>query len=115
PAAAEARHPDALGHFPAAGGPPGATRRTHQRPPRYDDPGRRAWQDGDMVARLQIWMLVASAAWGAPAIIQEAARVPMRDGVKLAAKGFRPQIAGKLPTVLIRTPYSKGKEITRGH
>lgn len=36
-------------------------------------------------------------------------KVPMRDGVKLSANLFRPAGAGKLPTILVRTPYGKGK------
>ena len=37
---------------------------------------------------------------------------PMRDGVKLAANLFRPSDNGRLPTILMRTPYDKGTEIT---
>jgi putative CocE/NonD family hydrolase len=37
-------------------------------------------------------------------------RVPMRDGVKLATDLYTPQgIAGKLPAILIRTPYNRQK------
>src|SRR4051812_28111704 len=68
-----------------------------------------------MVTVLPIWLLAASAASATTAITHETPRVPMRDGVKLAANVFRPQIAGKLPTILIRTPYNKGKELARGH
>ena len=39
-------------------------------------------------------------------------RIPMRDNVKLEANVFRPLSAGRLPTILIRTPYGKGAEIT---
>ncbi|MEP6534714.1 MAG: CocE/NonD family hydrolase [Bryobacteraceae bacterium] len=34
-------------------------------------------------------------------------KIPMRDGVRLSARLFRPAGAGKLPTILIRTPYGK--------
>ncbi len=36
----------------------------------------------------------------------------MRDGVKLAANLFRPSNVGRQPTILLRTPYGKGDEIT---
>ncbi|HWE40720.1 MAG TPA: CocE/NonD family hydrolase [Isosphaeraceae bacterium] len=41
-------------------------------------------------------------------------RIPMRDGVKLAADLYRPArggkaIEGRFPTLLMRTPYNKGK------
>ncbi len=34
-------------------------------------------------------------------------KVPMRDGVKLAADVHRPDAEGKFPAILIRTPYSR--------
>jgi uncharacterized protein len=34
-------------------------------------------------------------------------RVPMRDGVRLAADVYRPQRAGRYPVILLRTPYLK--------
>lgn len=47
---------------------------------------------------------------------EENVKVPMRDGVKLAADVFRPEKPGKYPTVLARTPYSrKGEGILRGN
>lgn len=39
-------------------------------------------------------------------------RIPMRDGVHLAANLFRPSLNGKWPVLLVRTPYGKGGEIT---
>ena len=33
-------------------------------------------------------------------------RVPMRDGVQLAANIFLPTEAGRFPILLVRTPYS---------
>ncbi|HVT38876.1 MAG TPA: CocE/NonD family hydrolase [Gemmatimonadaceae bacterium] len=41
--------------------------------------------------------------------IERSVMVPMRDGVKLATDVYRPaDVAGALPTILIRTPYNKG-------
>src|SRR5262245_57811762 len=40
--------------------------------------------------------------------IEHDVMVPMRDGVKLAADLYRPKgLAGKLPVIVIRTPYDK--------
>ena len=39
-------------------------------------------------------------------------KVPMRDGVQLAADRFLPRGAGPRPTVLMRTPYSNSLEAT---
>ena len=36
----------------------------------------------------------------------------MRDGVRLNANIFRPAASGRFPTILVRTPYDKGAEIT---
>ncbi len=38
--------------------------------------------------------------------------VPMRDGVRLSANVFRPEAAGRYPTILVRTPYGKGAAIS---
>ncbi len=38
-------------------------------------------------------------------------KIPMRDGIKLAANIFRPSAEGQFPVILIRTPY--GKEPTK--
>ena len=37
-------------------------------------------------------------------------RVPMRDGVELAADVFRPADDGQYPVILSRTPYVKATE-----
>src|SRR5690349_10028930 len=37
-------------------------------------------------------------------------KIPMRDGVPLAANVFRPKGDGPWPVILIRTPYGKGDE-----
>ena len=38
--------------------------------------------------------------------------VPMRDGVRLSANVFRPEASGRYPTILVRTPYNKGRDIS---
>jgi putative CocE/NonD family hydrolase len=38
--------------------------------------------------------------------------VPMRDGVRLSANIFRPETPGRYPTILVRTPYNKGRDIS---
>ena len=38
--------------------------------------------------------------------------VPMRDGVRLSANVFRPEVPGRYPTILVRTPYGKGSGIS---
>ncbi|MCI0604573.1 hypothetical protein L0156_16425, partial [bacterium] len=42
--------------------------------------------------------------------IQEEARIPLRDGVKLGATLFRPATEGKFPALVFRTPYNKADE-----
>ena len=39
------------------------------------------------------------------------ARMPMRDGVRLNANVYLPQSEGRYSTLLIRTPYGKGKDL----
>lgn len=46
------------------------------------------------------------------AVKQFHVRIPMRDGVQLSANVFRPGGPGKLPTILMRTPYGKGDDWT---
>jgi putative CocE/NonD family hydrolase len=41
------------------------------------------------------------------AVKETSARVPMRDGVKLATDVYRPEKDGKHPAILVRTPYKK--------
>jgi putative CocE/NonD family hydrolase len=38
--------------------------------------------------------------------------VRMRDGIRLSANVFRPGAPGRYPTILLRTPYNKGEELT---
>lgn len=47
--------------------------------------------------------------------VTESVRVPMRDGVRLSANVFRPVGSGRLPVILVRTPYGKGKELSRSY
>jgi putative CocE/NonD family hydrolase len=42
-------------------------------------------------------------------------RIPMRDGVRLAANVFLPQEHGRLPVILERTPYGKAASITTNY
>ncbi len=42
-------------------------------------------------------------------------RVPMRDGVHLAANVFRPAASGRWPALLVRTPYGKGTALAANH
>jgi putative CocE/NonD family hydrolase len=39
-------------------------------------------------------------------------RIRMRDGVELSANIFRPVGAARVPTILVRTPYDKGDDLT---
>jgi putative CocE/NonD family hydrolase len=46
-----------------------------------------------------------------PPFVRTEVSIPMRDGVHLAANLNRPEGAGRLPTILIRTPYDKGVDL----
>ncbi|HEX8233491.1 MAG TPA: CocE/NonD family hydrolase [Caulobacteraceae bacterium] len=46
--------------------------------------------------------------------IDRGVRVPMRDGARLVADIYRPDVAGRFPVVLIRTPYNRGPDIPPG-
>ena len=56
-------------------------------------------------------VLLATCAQGADTVLEADVPVPMRDGVKLATDILRPAGTGKFPTMLARTPYSKGDGI----
>ena len=58
--------------------------------------------------------LLAPALGAAPERIVEtfSVWVPMRDGVRLSANLFRPAGGGRYPTILLRTPYGKGRAVT---
>ena len=62
------------------------------------------------------WCLLPGAVLAAEAAYEVEARadvkIPMRDGVELAANVFLPKAEGRFPVVLARTPYGKGG--TRG-
>jgi len=45
----------------------------------------------------------------------ERLRVPMRDGVHLAANVFKPWQSTRYPTILLRTPYGKGDDLPSGY
>jgi uncharacterized protein len=64
--------------------------------------------------RLLLTLLAAAAlASAAPALDSEpGVAIPMRDGVALSANIFRPDVEGRLPAILIRTPYGKGTDPT---
>jgi predicted acyl esterase len=50
----------------------------------------------------------------APAAIEKQfhVRIRMRDGVHLCANVYKPAGTLKLPTLLVRTPYNKGADLT---
>ncbi|MEO7649983.1 MAG: CocE/NonD family hydrolase, partial [Bryobacteraceae bacterium] len=54
----------------------------------------------------------ASAATPAAVLSQLDVMVPMRDRVRLSANVFRPDVRERVPTILVRTPYNKGSELT---
>ena len=58
---------------------------------------------------------LAGALAGAPAVLPVSefnVGVTMRDGVRLSTNVFRPGAPGRYPTILVRTPYGKGDELT---
>jgi uncharacterized protein len=66
---------------------------------------------GSFVRRCLIAVLVCLPL-GASVISNLNVPVPMRDGVRLSANVFRPGGSGRLPAILLRTPYDKGDAIT---
>src|SRR5260370_454670 len=60
-------------------------------------------------------LLLAGLLTGTDAFVSETVKMPMRDGVKLSANVFRPPGSSRLPVILVRTPYGKGKELSRGY
>lgn len=64
---------------------------------------------------LTIALLIGLLAGAQPDFLQESVRIPMRDGVRLSARIFRPKTATKLPVILVRTPYSKAYELPRNY
>jgi hypothetical protein len=59
--------------------------------------------------------MAAALAAAAPIEKQLHVRVAMRDGVQLCANVFRPAGAGRLPAILVRTPYGKGADINANY
>jgi putative CocE/NonD family hydrolase len=62
------------------------------------------------VRYLSLIFCAALAAAPKPSRVVRAA-VPMRDGVHLAANVFLPAATGRVPAILIRTPYGKGDSL----
>ena len=66
------------------------------------------------VLRLLPWLCLAISASAeeaqGPFAYEPDVKIPMRDGVKLAANIFRPKGDGAWPAILIRTPYGKQDE-----
>jgi uncharacterized protein len=62
-----------------------------------------------------IWL--CGSLWAAPpGILQNySVAVPMRDGVRLSANIFLPAAPGRYPTILVRTPYNKGRSLAPLH
>jgi uncharacterized protein len=56
--------------------------------------------------------LSLAAAASKPIVKEMRVPVPMRDGVRLSANIFLPAQRGPFPTILVRTPYGKGLDIT---
>lgn len=42
-------------------------------------------------------------------------KIPMRDGIKLSTLVVRPSIPGRIPALLVRTPYGKGSDLIANH
>ncbi|MGI8991490.1 MAG: CocE/NonD family hydrolase [Bryobacteraceae bacterium] len=64
------------------------------------------------VARVVFFLVQEVALCSAAETVQQLhARIPMRDGVRLAANIFRPGTPARVPSVLVRTPYGKGEAI----
>jgi uncharacterized protein len=63
------------------------------------------------LAKLSLWFLACAAGWGGELIQSLHVAVPMRDGVRLAANVFRPLQPARVPTLLYRTPNSKGGRV----
>ena len=67
---------------------------------------------------MRLWPLVVcvwfslTASASAPEIVQRLhVRIPMRDGVQLAANIFLPSESSRFPVILVRTPYNKGVDL----
>src|SRR4029079_15078470 len=70
------------------------------------------------VVRVLYLVLACCAGLGAaqkPNVQQLRVQIAMRDGIRLAANVYLPAEHGRLPTILERTPYGKGAEVTAGY
>lgn len=65
--------------------------------------------------RLPRLTLLLAASLGAAPVENLNVRVPMRDGVRLSTHVFRPSPQGRVPALLVRTPYNKGPGITTNY
>ena len=74
-----------------------------------------------MRIRLILGSALLSAAFARGAVLPPATlkhlnvHMPMRDGVRLSANVFRPELKTRVPAVLVRTPYGKGLELPPGY
>src|ERR1019366_7690446 len=78
----------------------------------------KAWTQAEKPAPhlLVLCLVCAALAWGQkPAVRQMHVPVPMRDGVRLSANVFLPSEHARVPTILVRTPYGKGADITSNY
>lgn len=83
-----------------------------RRRPNAGSTSRRAWLSAGTQA-VGLYLLLAISALGQDEtsfVFEADVKVPMRDGVRLAANVFRPKGAGPWPVILYRTPYGKGDE-----
>ena len=55
--------------------------------------------------------------FGQPAdtYVSATVKIAMRDGVPLSTNVFRPKMQARVPTILVRTPYDKGKTLSAGY
>jgi putative CocE/NonD family hydrolase len=67
------------------------------------------------VPALTALFTIASAFGQTTTITRLHVHVPMRDGVQLSANVFRPSSTAPISTILIRTPYGKGIEMSPNH
>jgi uncharacterized protein len=67
------------------------------------------------IRAILVFLVLSGFCAGQSAPSQTKVKIPMRDGVGLAANLFRPAGATKVPTILIRTPYNKGAGLGPGY
>ncbi len=59
-----------------------------------------------------IWIQTQASASALEIVRHLNVKVPMQDGLRLAANVFLPAESGRFPTILVRTPYNKGEDLT---